>query len=77
MKLSKTERNKAKKKHSKLDKKFWKIAEDRAELLARIDIETDELKKKALRTQLRKFDENILKASKTVEKSYQYNNIGW
>lgn len=76
MKLSKAERKKIKKKHSKLEKKFWKIAEDRAELMSRIDIETDDLKKKALRTQLRKFDENIVKSSNVVEKSYLYNNLG-
>lgn len=75
MKLTKEEKQTVRKKHNKLESKFWKISGERAALLEKIDSETDELKKKALRTQLRKLDEKTVNMSNKVEKSYLYNNL--
>jgi hypothetical protein len=75
MRESKSERKKKVKNHRKLESKFWTIGEERAKLVKRIDAETNELKKKALSTQLRAMDAKLISMSKTVEKSYFYNNI--
>jgi hypothetical protein len=75
MRESKSERKKKVKNHRKLESKFWAIGEERAKLVKRIDAETNELKKKALSTQLRAMDAKLISMSKTVEKSYFYNNI--
>lgn len=75
MRESKSERKKKVKNHRKLENKFWVVGEERATLIKRIDSETNELKKKALSTQLRAMDAKLISMSKTVEKSYFYNNI--
>lgn len=75
MRESKSERRKKVKTHRKLENKFWGVGEERVKLVQRIDTETNELKKKALSTQLRAMDAKLISMSKTVEKSYFYNNI--
>jgi hypothetical protein len=75
MKLTKEEKQAVRQKHNKLESKFWKMSGERAILLEKIDSETNELKKKALRTQLRKLDEKTVNMSNKVEKSYLYNNL--
>ena len=75
MRASKSERRKTIKTHRKLENKFWGVGEERVKLVQRIDTETNELKKKALSTQLRAMDAKLISMSKTVEKSYFYNNI--
>ena len=75
MRESKSERKKKVKNHRKLESKFWVVGEERATLVKRIDSETNALKKKALSTQLIAMDTKLISMSKTVEKSYFYNNI--
>lgn len=75
MNLTKEEKQAVKQKHNKLESKFWKMSGERVTLLEKIDSETDELKKKALRIQLRKLDEKTVNMSNKVEKSYLYNNL--
>jgi len=68
--------NKKHKKHKKLDASFFKILQDRKDILDRIDTEPNTLKKKALLQQIKKIDISVNKLSNRIEKSSLYTNIG-